>query len=59
MRSKDYQPPIAALLENYLSDSSVGAGEDSDPEVEDDVTSRSEASSATRPGRKTRVATAK
>jgi hypothetical protein len=59
LRSQDYQPLVAALLENYLSDSSVGANEDSDHKVGDDVTSRPEASSATRPGRQTRVATTK
>lgn len=46
MRSEDYQPPIAGLLENYLSDSSVGADEDSDQEVRGDVTSRSTVSAA-------------
>lgn len=59
MRSQDYQPLAVALLENYLSDSSVGADEDSDPEVGDDETDQPEASSATRPWRKTRAATAK
>jgi hypothetical protein len=39
LRSQDYQPLVAALLENYLSDSLVGANEDSDHEVGDDVTS--------------------
>jgi hypothetical protein len=37
LRSEDYQPSAAALLENYLSDSSMGADEDIDPEVGDDV----------------------
>jgi hypothetical protein len=55
----DYQLPAATLLENYLLDSSVGADEDSDPEVSDDVTDRPEATSATRPRHWTRVAIAK
>jgi hypothetical protein len=42
------------LLEIYLSDSSVGAYEDSGQEVDADM-----ASSATKPGRKTRVTTLK
>jgi hypothetical protein len=59
LRSQDYQPPAPALLENYLSNLSVGANEVSDPKVGDDVADWPEASSATRSGRKTRAATVK
>jgi hypothetical protein len=47
------------LLEIYLSDSSVGAYEDSGQEVDADMASCPKASSATKPGRKTRVTTLK
>jgi hypothetical protein len=47
------------LLENYQSDSSIDADEDTDQEVGGDVASRSTASSATKPGHKTRAVTAK
>jgi hypothetical protein len=33
LRSEDYQPPAATLLENYQSDSSIEAGGDSDEEA--------------------------
>jgi hypothetical protein len=49
-----YQPPAAGLLENYESDY-----EDTNPKVGDDVANRQEASSATKPKRRTRVAAAK
>jgi hypothetical protein len=59
LRSDKYQPPAAGLLENYESDSSVEADEDTNPKVGDDVANRQEASSATKPKRRTRVAAAK
>jgi hypothetical protein len=59
LRSEDYQPPVTALLENYLSDSSVGADEDNDKDVGDDMTSWPEASSAAKLGCKIRETTAK
>lgn len=59
LRSEDYKPPAAALLENYLSDSSIGADEDIDQEVGNDMTSRPEESSAAKPGRRTRETAAK
>jgi hypothetical protein len=59
LRSEEYQPPAAVLLENYQSDSSVEADEDTDQEVGGDVASHPTVSSATKPGRKTRAATAK
>jgi hypothetical protein len=46
-------------LENYESDSSVEADEDTDPEVGDDVGTRPEASCVVMPRRKTRAAAAK
>jgi hypothetical protein len=58
LRSEDYKPPTAALLENYQSDSSVEADEDSDNEGGSDVANRTEAPSATKPRRRTRAATA-
>jgi hypothetical protein len=51
-----YQPPVARLLENYGSDSSVEADEDTEPEVGDDAGTRPEASSVVKPRRKTRAA---
>jgi hypothetical protein len=59
LMSEDYQPPAVVLLKTYQLDSSVGADEDSDPEVSDDMVDQPEASSATRPGRKMRAAIAK
>jgi hypothetical protein len=47
------------LLENYESDSSVAADEDTDPEVGDDVANRQEVRSSAKPRRKTRAATVK
>jgi hypothetical protein len=59
LRSEDYQPPVVVLLENYESDLSVKADEDSDVEGGDVVARHPEASSATKPRCGTRAATAK
>jgi hypothetical protein len=59
LRSDKYQPPAVRLLENYESDSSVEADEDTDPEVGGDTETGPEASSVVKPKRKTRTATAK
>jgi hypothetical protein len=49
LRSGKYHPLAAGLLENYESDSSVEADEDTDPEVGDDVANPLAASGATKP----------
>jgi hypothetical protein len=59
LRPDKYQPPAARLLENYESDSSVEANEDTNPEIGGDAGTSPEASSALNPRRKTRVATVK
>jgi hypothetical protein len=59
LRLDKYQPPAVGLLENYESDSSVEADEDTNPKVGDDAVNRQEASTAAKPRRKTRAVTAK
>lgn len=59
LRSDKYRPPATGLMENYESDSLVEADDDTDPEADDDVENCQDASSAAKPRRKTRVATAK
>jgi hypothetical protein len=59
LRSDKYQPPVARLLENYDSVSSVEADEDSDPEVGGDDGTGPKASTAVKSRRKTRATTAK
>jgi hypothetical protein len=59
LRPDKYQPPAARLLENYESDSSVEADEDTNPEIGGDAGTSPEASSTLNPRRKTRVAAAK
>jgi hypothetical protein len=59
LRSDKYQPPAAHLLENYESDSSVEADEDSNTEVGDDAGMHPEASGTMKPRRKTRSVAAK
>jgi hypothetical protein len=59
LRSNKFQPPAAKMLENYESNSSVEADEDTDPEVSGDAGTGPEASSAMKPRRKTWVVVAK
>jgi hypothetical protein len=59
MRSKNYQPLAAGLLENYESDTLVEADENTDPEVGDDATNRQEVSSTAKPKCRTRAAAVK